>query len=246
MPEHRYVEEKKRPFVYDKTKEATSFEKARHYLVEERKLSPLLVDCLHDKGFIRQDNRNNVLFCWVDKDQIVGVSEKGTVANPNYPNGSWKHIRENSSGDHGFTFSFGQPKHLKFFESSIDALSYATLHPEIKDTQLVAMEGLKDGAFKQYVEQAIQTLGQKPDSISFCVDNDTGGKNFSSKDSLHAFYEALGGDKLAHIQSEFPPKPPGLSQTTKWDWNDQLKYVTAQFSDVAYTNSWSQSEGLEL
>ncbi|MGG5319220.1 DUF3991 domain-containing protein [Enterococcus sp. AZ072] len=242
IKKHDYIETVVEPYVYDPTKESKNFTKARNYLVNERRISSPIVDCLHKKGYIRQDKRGNVIFCWVDNKRIVGVSEQGTIHSDKFKRGSWKHIQERSGHDKAFNFTIGQPKNLKYFESSIDALSYVTLHPNIQDTKFIAMEGVKDAAFKYYLKDTINVLGTTPDSIKLCVDNDTGGRKFAGKESLFDFYKSLGGDRLAKIETEFPPIPENKIGIDKWDWNDQAKYM---FEKKIASRNQSLEQGFE-
>ncbi len=219
------VSEERAAFSYDTEKESPSFEKARHYLVNERQLNEKLVDHLHQKGYIRQDKRGNVLFCWYDENKMVGVTEQGTYKSPNYDRGYWKGIQKNSPAfSHGFNVCFGQPQHLKFFEASVDALSYASLNPNnVKNTWLVSMEGLNENKLLDYVKRSHEKLGSVPKSISVCVDNDSSGLSF---------FKGLSKIKQEFLTNEIPQKPADRSHLEKWDWNDQLKYVATQSSNL--------------
>ncbi|MDH6364527.1 hypothetical protein M2139_001482 [Enterococcus sp. PF1-24] len=222
---HEYVEKPRLPYVYDSSNENSNFNRARNYLVNDRKINYQLVDALHNSGHISQDKRGNVLFKWIEDGKIVGASEQGTVHSSSFARGSWKHIQENAQAETGFNFTIGEPKNLKFFESPIDALSYATINPGIKDTKFISMDGLKDVTFTHQLQKTVNQLGKIPDSVSFCVDNDKGGQNFAKKDSLLDFYEKLGGSRLEKINLESPEKPKEKADLNKWDWNDQAKHI---------------------
>jgi len=212
------------PFEYSPEKEVPNFDKAREYLIKERKIDAALVDKLHEEGLIKQDKFNNVLFIWKYKENILGCSEQGTIRSDKYKRGTWKNIQKNSTLGFGFNFLFGQPKHLKFFESSIDALSYATLYKKnTKDTWFISMEGLKHTTVFNYFVKAKEILKDVPESISLCVDNDAGGLNFLEK---FKFLEVKRKDGTTYsFQPEIPDKPKNIEKEKSWDWNDQLKYV---------------------
>ncbi|HAP4652177.1 TPA: DUF3991 domain-containing protein, partial [Enterococcus faecalis] len=71
----------KEPFQYY-FQHANTFQEARNYLVNERKISPVLVDTLHKKGFIQQDKYNQCVFVWSDTGKAVGASIIGSEYNP--------------------------------------------------------------------------------------------------------------------------------------------------------------------
>lgn len=213
-----YVHE---PYVYNPENESSSFFKARNYLINERKIDPSIIDNLHDQGLIKQDNRNNVLFIWKEYEHIMGCSEQGTVKSSNYKRGAWKSEQKNSTSNYGFNILNGEPKNLKFFESPIDLLSYATLHKNsIENTQLISMSGLKHNTVFNYAIAAKERLGDYPDSISFCVDNDNGGQTFIDKFKGSQYQKKDGS--VHDYKSELPP-----NKEVK-DWNDQLKLVCDQ------------------
>lgn len=212
--EIEYVQE---PYEYDPTKELTHFEKAREYLINTRGIDPEIVDNLHQKGLLKQDKRNNVLFLWKDYERVMGCSEQGTYHTDRFKRGSWKSVQKNSTADYGFNVKYGDPKNLKFFESSIDLLSYASINKrDLEDTHLISMEGLKHNTVFNYIIKAKQETNESPDSISLCVDNDKAGQNFVEKLSNFQLIKSDGTRK--DIQAELPSSKDGVK-----DWNDLLK-----------------------
>lgn len=210
-----YVSE---PYEYSSQNEVTRFDKARTYLIEERKIDSEIVDDLHNRGLLKQDKNNNVLFLWKEYENVMGCSEQGTFKSDKYKRGSWKSIQKNSTANYGFNVKYGEPKHLKFFESSIDALSYATLHKDkLEDTQLVSMEGLKHNTLLNYVIKAREELGCPPESIAICVDNDKAGRTFADKFRM---MEVTRKDGSTY---DFEIDLPGKANGKDWDWNDELK-----------------------
>lgn len=210
-----------KPFVYLKEKEVSCFERARKYLVEERKIDPDIVDQLHQEGLIKQDKYNNVLFIWKDNEKIIGCSEQGTVRSNKLKHGFWKGIQKDSTPDHGFNVLIGEPKNLKFFEAPIDLLSYMTLKKDrLKNTHLISMDGLKHNVVFNYVLKAKKRLKGDIKNISLCVDNDKAGLNFINKVMK---LQIKKNDEENYIFTiEIP-----ISQQ-KWDWNDELKHYTKE------------------
>lgn len=216
------------PYDYEhfEQKEVSRFDRAREYLIEERKIDPQVVDALHNKGLIKQDKYNNVLFLWKDRETgaVMGGSEQGVVKSDKYKRGAWKSIQKNSTANYGFNVLNGEPRNLKFYESDIDLLSYATLHKHnLKDTHLISMEGLKPQVIFNYYMKACERIGDVPDSLSLCVDNDKAGKAFVER-LIHFRYEKNDGSIVA-FKHEYPQAP---SEEKKWDWNDECKRVAKQ------------------
>lgn len=214
------------PYEYSSEKEVSRFDRARHYLVQDRKIDPEVVDALHKKELIKQDKYNNVLFLWKDRENgaIMGCSEQGVVQSDKYKRGTWKMIQKNSTLNYGFNALKGEPRNLKFFESSIDLLSYASLHKHnLKDTYLISMEGLKPQVVFNYYMKSSERIGDVPDSLSLCVDNDQAGRNFVEK--LKYFRYAKNDGSIVSFKPEFPKAP---SEAQKWDWNDECKRVAKQ------------------
>ncbi len=202
------------PYEYNAEKEVDKFDKARDYLINERKINSNLVDDLHKRGLIKQDKYNNVLFLWKDHENIFGCSEQGTIKSDKFKRGSWKSIQRNSTANYGFNVKYGEPQNLKFFESSIDLMSFATLNQnKLKDTHLISMEGLKHTTIMNYVVRAKKELNDAPNSVSLCVDNDPGGKNFVEK--LNVLQIKRNDGSTYGLKVELPKRAK--------DWNDELK-----------------------
>lgn len=204
------------PYEYSQDKEVPFFDKARTYLIKERKIDPDIVDDLYQRGLIKQDKFNNVLFLWKDYENIMGCSEQGTVKTDKFKRGTWKSVQKNSTPNYGFNVKYGDPRNLKFFESSIDLLSYATLNKtKLKDTHLISMEGLKHNTVFNYVIKAKEKIKDIPESITLCVDNDKAGKSFVDKMATMEIIRKDGS--TCDFEAELP-----TAKGAK-DWNDQLK-----------------------
>nr|WP_311388673.1 toprim domain-containing protein [Enterococcus faecium] len=194
-------------------------EKGRNYLKEERKLPDWLIDYAEKEGliaelkpkherqnFLVRDDRldHAVAFLWKDPQtkETVGASYQGTFIDYERfgERGTYKHIDKNSTANHGFNLKIGDPKQLKFFESSIDLLSYAALNrDQLNDTWLVSMEGLKHHVISHYFGEAVSELRKKqafPQSIEICVDNDRAGHIFYEKEQLMGAVDPFTNQKV--------------------------------------------------
>ena len=72
-----------------------------------------------------------------------------------------------------FDFDKGNPQKAYVFESSIDLMSFMSLHPDVTDCKFVAMAGLKPNVVEKLLEKNIP--------VTLCVDNDTAGQKFISQ-----------------------------------------------------------------
>ncbi|UTP75663.1 toprim domain-containing protein (plasmid) [Staphylococcus epidermidis] len=186
--------------------------KSYNYLVEERKINTQLVDDLQDQNLIKQDHHNNVAFLWKDaEDNVVGQDLRGTSEKP------FKKI-ETNHGNFGFNFtpSKTEPDNLLIFEAPIDAMSYASLHPEEKNAY-ASMSGLKEKNVYHQVHHFVKKYEKEPDNIYLCVDNDEPGKEFVSRMTQDVKFQFKSQKDVV-----FQPNLPNKGK----DWNDYLKIVT--------------------
>ncbi|WP_408021235.1 DUF3991 domain-containing protein [Staphylococcus epidermidis] len=207
------IEKEKPEFKYDESnyvKKSDEF-KAYNYLVEERKINSNLVDDLREQGLIKQDSNNNVAFLWKDSDNnVVGQDLRGTSEKP------FKKI-ETNHGNFGFNFTTSktEPDNLLIFEAPIDAMSYASLHPEEKNAY-ASMSGLKETNAYHQVHHFVKKYNKEPDNIYLCVDNDKHGKEFVSRMTQDVKFQ-FQSQKDVVFQSNLPSEGK--------DWNDYLKIV---------------------
>lgn len=186
--------------------------KSYNYLVEERKINTQLVDDLQDQNLIKQDHHNNVAFLWKDaEDNVVGQDLRGTSEKP------FKKI-ETNHGNFGFNFTTSktEPDNLLIFEAPIDAMSYASLHPEEKNAY-ASMSGLKEKSVYHQVHHFVKKYEKEPDNIYLCVDNDEPGKAFVSRMTQDVKFQFKSQKDVV-----FQPNLPNKGK----DWNDYLKIVT--------------------
>jgi hypothetical protein len=104
-----------------------------HYLVEHRKIAPLLLEPLVRSGTLYADSRANAVFLLLGKENLpVGAELRGTTARP------WHGLVPGSQKDLGcFALPVDPPhpvgsagKPVILCESAIDAISCFALHPQ--------------------------------------------------------------------------------------------------------------------
>lgn len=211
---HSNEQESTKPFRYPQRLEVKNQDKLKHYLVQERKIDPRLVQWLLRKDLIAQDKRNNIVFKWREKGgkgKIVGADRQGTIK-MNHGRGSFKQVLPNAKKDTGFTVDVGKPTKMYMFESPIDLLSYWSLQKDkLQGARLVSMNGLKSRTILQsFIDARKEGLDIK--KVVLSVDNDSAGKKFIQK--MHLLLE----NRM--LQSDLPSRGK--------DWNDELKKSVQQ------------------
>lgn len=222
------TEEQHTPYVYPQTQITKSIDQAKNYLVNERKISPKLVDWLHQHNYLDQDKNNNVVFKRLDPftGKIIGASKQGTYINfDKYPKrGTFKIIDQNTAPHSAWYFDIGKPLNVRFFEAPIDAMSFYQIAPDrFKNTRFIALDGLKPHIANHYLTITDTQLAQEGlgiQSIALGVDNDAAGDAFVKEMQEYRFSNNLG--KNIPIKAAQPNKKFGK------DWNDQLKNMTGQ------------------
>lgn len=202
-------QESTKPFQYPQHLEVKNQDKLKHYLIQERKIDPRLVQWLLQKDLIAQDKRNNIVFKWREqggKGNIIGADRQGTIK-MDHGRGSFKQVLPDAKKDAGFTVDVGKPTKLYMFESPVDLLSYWSLQKEkLQGARLVSMNGLKSRTVLQsFIDARKEGLDIK--KVVLSVDNDEAGKKFIQK--MHLLL------KEDMIQPNLPSKGK--------DWNDELK-----------------------
>ena len=249
----------KEPFEYYLERyEHPDFNIGKQYLKEERGLSDETIDTFLASGNMATATRKKgdyfepvIVFKSRDNDgKMIGASLQGIVENRvQHPErGRLKQMMKNSDGTAGFSLDIGNPKRLVFAEAPIDLMSYYELHKdELQDVKLVAMDGLKKSVISRYVadmltdgkySQTMSTeqirgaldalnkttniLQEHPDMITLAVDNDEKGQNF-----------------VKGLQEEGIPVvadlPPRQEAQNKMDWNDYLKQMKKESTQMAET-----------
>ena len=72
-----------------------------------------------------------------------------------------------------FSYDKGNPQKAFVFESSIDLMSFISLHPDVTDCKFAAMAGLKPNVVEKLLEKNMP--------VTLCVDNDTAGEKFAER-----------------------------------------------------------------
>lgn len=248
--------EERQPFEYD-IQNSKDFSRARDYLTLARGLNPSIIDQLHQRGFIQQDNKGNAIFVWARDGERVGASIQGTTIDKqhNGPRGTFKQIAKNSEQDYGFNFTIGHPKQLYVFESPIDALSYLSLHPQAKDTMFFAMDGLKPQSVIKAMVYYHTRTGNAPERVGFGVDNDPAGHRFFDEMvNKHSFENAETGETLpyGHFMVDDLAIPnerlrilqqQAAAANVPWEPLAALDKVETNFHDDKEVNNWFGLKG---
>lgn len=200
-----------RPFEYPHQYEKDTQDNAIRYLQKERGISEGTITTLIQSGIIAEDQKNNVVFKWKDREtgDITGAERLGTE--PMEDGSYFKQIVTNSKYDGGFEFQVGKPNKIAFFESPIDALSYYEMYKPT-NTRFKAMSGLKDRSLARGIKDLAKELQQENKEIEkviIAVDNDEAGDNFANK-----------WVNMFNISERHTPHEN--------DWNDDLKVALTQ------------------
>jgi hypothetical protein len=174
----------------------------RHHYLEQRGITPKLLQDARFTGKIRQDRRNNVVFPHFNADGLCGYELKnhhftGFARGGN--KGLWT-----SAANRADT-------RLVVTESAMDALSYHALHPDTH-TRYLSIGGAMNPDQPVLIARAIQRLPQHG-ALVIATDNDPGGDMLA--DELRAIVEAAKRPDLTLTED----RPSDRGQ----DWNDTLK-----------------------
>lgn len=162
--------------------ESTDLSRTMHYLHHVRGLSIASLEKLTDEGRLSQEEKTgNAVFKIFDENGLLVCAEKvGTSVSVRF-----KSFDKGAANGYGFEMVIGEPKSTYFFESAIDAISFADLHSEQSDYRLVSMAGVKPSV----VTETMKRYAISPENIYLCTDNDKAGNEFAEK--LIARYPAM-------------------------------------------------------
>lgn len=162
--------------------ESIDLSRTMQYLHDVRGLSIASLEKLTiEEKLSQEETTGNAVFKIFDENGLlVGAEKVGTSADVRF-----KSFDKGSANGYGFEMVIGEPKSTYFFESAIDAVSFADLHPEHRDYRLVSMAGVKPFV----VTETMKRYAIPPENIYLCTDNDKAGNDFAEK--LIAQYPAM-------------------------------------------------------
>ena len=161
--------------------ESTDLSKTMHYLHDVRGLSIASLEKLTAEGRLSQEEKTgNAVFKIFDENGLLVGAEKVGTSNVRF-----KSFDKGAADGYGFEIVSGKPANTYFFESAIDAVSFADLHSEQSDYRLVSMAGVKPSV----VTETMKRYAISPENIYLCTDNDKAGNEFAEK--LIARYPAM-------------------------------------------------------
>lgn len=169
--------------------------KNREIMVHDSKEISRITDYLHnirglsydaiagliaDGRLSQEEKTGNAVFKIFDESGLLVGAEKVGTSNVRF-----KSFDKGAAGGYGFEIVSGKPANTYFFESAIDAISFADLYPEQRDYRLVSMAGVKPSV----VTETMKRYAISPENIYLCTDNDKAGNEFAEK--LIARYSAM-------------------------------------------------------
>lgn len=169
--------------------------KNREIMVHDSKEISRITDYLHnirglsydaiagliaDGRLSQEEKTGNAVFKIFDESGLLVGAEKVGTSNVRF-----KSFDKGAADGYGFEIVSGKPKSTYFFESAIDAISFAALHSEQSDYRLVSMAGVKPSV----VTETMKRYAISPENIYLCTDNDKAGNEFAEK--LIAQYPAM-------------------------------------------------------
>ncbi|WP_455125577.1 toprim domain-containing protein [Ruminococcus sp.] len=161
--------------------ESTDLSRTMHYLHDVRGLSIASLEKLTAEGRLSQEEKTgNAVFKIFDENGLLVGAEKVGTSNVRF-----KSFDKGAADGYGFEIVSDKPANTYFFESAIDAVSFADLYPECWDYRLVSMAGVKPSV----VTETMKRYAISPENIYLCTDNDKAGNEFAEK--LIARYPAM-------------------------------------------------------
>lgn len=204
--EQTLVEQPRQPFV-PPTPDEQNWEPVRSYLTQTRKLPAVIVDRLYESGLIYADENQNAVFLRrllpVESSiepEVTGAALRGTAG----VNNTFKGLAAGSKRSQGWFYMesnhTGDVQQMVVCESSIDVLSYATLHPPQQKTLYLSTDGASS--------LPLERLQQSPQVI-LAFDHDLAGASLSER-----------------LQQELPQASEQFPIAK--DWNEELHRHLAQ------------------
>lgn len=174
----------------------------RHpYLENERALSSSLLQDYRFVGRIRIDARGNAIFPHFDGDGLSGF-EKKNAGYTGFSRGGTKGL--------WLSHEFPDDSRIAFFESALDALSYAALFPD-EHTRYASIGGKPNPAQPELIRVAIARMPAGSEVVA-AMDADEDGRKLN--ELVRRAFELTGRGDLRFRTHE----PQGFK-----DWNDQQR-----------------------
>ena len=185
----------------------------RHpYLERSRRLSAALLASPRFAGRIKTDHRGNAVFPHFDEQGLCGYEMK-----------NWHFTGFAKGGEKGLWLSHTRPddRRFVFTESAIDALSYATLHPD-EQTRYASLGGTPNPKQPALIAAKIGLMPTGAEIIS-AMDCDQAGRGLAQ-----IVQHAL--EHTARLDLSFRAHSPAREGD---DWNDVLKDRNVHFFPAA-------------
>lgn len=219
----------------------------KEYLINERKLDPILVNFLFEKDRIRMDKMNQIIFPWQKDNVIVGATVQGTSYDPEkYAKGRFKGIAKNSESNFSYNISIGKPNKMYVFESPIDLLSYWSMNKDLRNVSFVSTNGAKEAAVFKTLGYLVTNNCQIKD-IYVCSDNDRVGQTFYQK--LDLGYENITFHKVIPDDLMIPTELMTMYQNALAEKGSAIDVRTLAAihkteTNLSMTNEPTSKEGL--
>lgn len=152
-------------------------DKLYEQLVDTYGINPDIVTALVNKGMLRQESNQRVVYLWNDRGEVVGGQLRGTFFDKKAfgKAGYEQKVMDHSRTDYGFNVTVGSPDKITFFQTPEDLLSYWTLHADtVKDTVLFALSETTPAQVAQVINHKLET-GEAIRQVEICVGNNSAG-----------------------------------------------------------------------
>lgn len=210
----------------------------KNYLINERKLDERIISHLMSKNYIKEDYYKQAIFYHAKHGVKVGATVQGTVYDPEKfgKRGRFKGIAKNSESGFGFNVQLGEKvEKLYVFESPIDALSYWSLHPTLKNSMLASIDGSStksNTVFNIMNYLAMEHNFDDEEDINkfqvlLSMDNDAPDK-FGKRSGQDFIQKFLDYPIVRQQAPEYKENRLFIDNSPNKmfkDWNDQLKFV---------------------
>lgn len=147
--------------------------KIKTQLIDTFGIHPSIVTTLVQKGLIRQDVNDRVVYLWNDAGTVVGGQIRGTFFDKKSFGkvGYEQKIMDLSAEGYGFNVTLGKPETICFFQNPEDLLSYWSLNiDQLKDTVLFSLSDNEAGHVVDAINNKLE-LGHSINNVVMCIGN---------------------------------------------------------------------------